>query len=434
MNETVISVENLSKAYALGNREKSDTLFGAVANAVRSPLRNLRQIQRLNTFNISKSDERGDDILWALRDVSFEIKRGEVLGIIGRNGAGKSTLLKILSRITYPTHGRAEIRGRVSALLEVGTGFHPELSGRENIYMNGTILGMRKAEIDKKFDEIVEFCGIERFLDTPVKRYSSGMTVRLAFAVSAHLEPEILIIDEVLAVGDAKFQKKCLGKMQEVAAGGGRTVLFVSHNMTAVRNLCSRCLVLEDGTLETDGTPALCIKRHLYGDLQQTESDGQHELSEWPVRKGSGEARILRARLRNQDGSLTNVVKRMAGIQVEFEFHSETEHELNLTAVCVSDSGISVLQLAHQDTPGFVPGLVAGTRTVRIRIDALPLQCGNYTWTLALHSPSLEPIDVLEEALPFTVVEDPENSTRPYVSENIHGLCTLLADWSYQPQ
>ena len=189
-----------------------------------------------------------DDILWALRDVSFDVHEGEVVGIIGRNGAGKSTLLKILSRITEPTHGRAVIRGRVSSLLEVGTGFHPELTGRENIYMNGTILGMRKKEIDKKFDEIVDFSGVEKFLDTPIKRYSSGMQVRLAFAVAAHLEPEILIIDEVLAVGDAEFQKKCLGKMQDVAKGG-RTVLFVSHNMAIIRGLCGHCILVRNGTI-----------------------------------------------------------------------------------------------------------------------------------------------------------------------------------------
>ena len=197
------------------------------------------------------------DIFWALKDINFEVKKGEVLGIIGKNGAGKSTLLKILSRITEPTGGRIEIYGRIASLLEVGTGFNPELSGRENVYLNGTILGMTKKEIDLKFDEIIDFSGVEKFIDTPVKRYSSGMKVRLAFAVAAHLDPEILIIDEVLAVGDAEFQKKCLGKMHDVAENEGRTVLFVSHNMSAVQTLCSRSVVLENGCLIFLGLPLM---------------------------------------------------------------------------------------------------------------------------------------------------------------------------------
>ena len=210
-----------------------------------APIRNARNLARLD---VSRVADDAPDTFWALDDVSFEVKRGEVLGVIGRNGAGKSTLLKILSRITEPTSGRVGIKGRVSSLLEVGTGFHPELTGRDNVYMNGTLLGMTKREIDRKFDEIVAFSGVDRFLDTPVKRYSSGMQVRLAFAVAAHLDPEILIVDEVLAVGDYEFQNKCLGKMEEVATGGdGRTILFVSHNMGMVRSLCSRCLLPQVG-------------------------------------------------------------------------------------------------------------------------------------------------------------------------------------------
>jgi lipopolysaccharide transport system ATP-binding protein len=252
MSRPVISVENLSKAYRIGRKEEvPDTLTSALIGLARAPFRRLRELQRLDTFRPSAD---ADDLVWALKDVSFEVQEGEVLGVIGRNGAGKSTLLKILSRITEPTSGRAVIRGRVSSLLEVGTGFHPELSGRENIYLNGTILGMTKAEIDKKFDEIVDFSGVEKFLDTPIKRYSSGMKVRLAFSVAAHLEPEILIIDEVLAVGDAEFQKKCMGKMQDVARGG-RTVLFVSHDMAAIEALCSAAIVLSSGH-STEPKPA----------------------------------------------------------------------------------------------------------------------------------------------------------------------------------
>jgi len=228
MNETVIKVENLSKRYRIGLKEKVyDSLAGKLTSMILSPFRNLRNIRQLSRFG---KNEESEDIFWALKDVSFEVKRGEVLGIIGKNGAGKSTLLKILSHITKPTSGRVTIHGRMASLLEVGTGFHPELTGRENVYLNGTILGMKKREIDRKFDEIIAFSGVEKFLDTPVKRYSSGMRVRLGFAVAAHLDPEILIIDEVLAVGDIDFQKRCIKKMKDIAEEG-KTVLLVSHNM-----------------------------------------------------------------------------------------------------------------------------------------------------------------------------------------------------------
>ena len=256
MNDIAIKVENLGKMYRIGAEEKRpDNLWQATKQLVTSPFDYLRRITRPPTEA---------ETLWALRDVSFEVKRGEVVGIIGRNGAGKSTLLKIISRITEPTHGRAVIHGRVGSLLEVGTGFHPELTGRENIYLNGAILGMKREEIDRKFDEIVDFSGVERFLDTPVKRYSSGMHVRLGFAVAAHLEPEILLVDEVLAVGDVEFQKKCLGKMRDVAREG-RTVLFVSHNMAVMRKLCKRVLLLGNGYKLADDKTDAVIRDYLMG-------------------------------------------------------------------------------------------------------------------------------------------------------------------------
>ncbi len=245
--DTVVKVEGLSKRYHIGEK----TAYN---------YRNFRDVLA-NTFKFNKNKSSKSDF-WALKDVSFEIKQGEVVGIIGRNGAGKSTLLKILSRITEPTEGYAEIRGRVGALLEVGTGFHPELTGRENIYLNGSILGMKRREIAKKFDEIVDFAEVEKFIDTPVKHYSSGMYVRLAFAVAAHLEPEILIVDEVLAVGDASFQKKCLGKMGNVAKKG-RTVLFVSHNMGAVKSLCKSAILLAAGQITTTGETEAIIDSYL---------------------------------------------------------------------------------------------------------------------------------------------------------------------------
>ncbi len=248
----VLTAEHVSKRYRIGEREPYKALRDVLAGIATAPLRMFRR-------------EGGDeeiDRLWALEDVSFELQRGEVLGLIGPNGAGKSTLLKVLSRITEPTAGEVRIRGRVGSLLEVGTGFHPELTGRENIFLNGTILGMRKTEIVSRFDEIVEFSGVSRFLDMPVKRYSSGMQVRLAFAVAAHLQPEILLVDEVLAVGDAEFQAKCLGKMQDVTREG-RTIIFVSHNLAAVRSLCSRALLLEKGKLAFDGPTEEAVARYV---------------------------------------------------------------------------------------------------------------------------------------------------------------------------
>jgi lipopolysaccharide transport system ATP-binding protein len=272
-NETAIGVQNLSKVYRIGLKEQiPDSVAKTAIDFLKSPLKNYRYYRSLYRFDdIEEQDnEAGDpdsNIIWALKDVSFEVKRGQVLGVVGRNGAGKSTLLKILSKITPPTRGHIEIMGRISSLLEVGTGFHPELTGRENIYLNGTILGMTKKEIDRKFDDIVAFSEIEKFIDTPVKRYSSGMRVRLAFSVSAHLEPEILLVDEVLAVGDAAFQKKCMGQMGSVAKAG-RTVLFVSHNMGAITELCERAVWLENGQLKMVGNASEVVADYLTASIQ----------------------------------------------------------------------------------------------------------------------------------------------------------------------
>jgi ABC-type polysaccharide/polyol phosphate transport system ATPase subunit len=268
MSTSIISVENLSKRYLVGHRGQraGQASYTALREVIGQELRNFGR--KASDLLHGRQVVQGDTIeeFWALKDVNFEVREGEVLGIIGRNGAGKSTLLKVLSRITEPTKGRVTLRGRVASLLEVGTGFHPELTGRENIFLNGAILGMSRSEIRRKFDEIVAFAEIERFLDTPVKRYSSGMYVRLAFAVAAHLEPEILIVDEVLAVGDFEFQKKCLGKMNDVSRRDGRTVLFVSHNMEAVLNLCARAVLLGSGQVVEIGDAASVVARHLSRD------------------------------------------------------------------------------------------------------------------------------------------------------------------------
>src|SRR5207253_1021794 len=281
MSDAIITVENLGKKYSLRHQcnERYTALRDVIAEKALGFFKNLKSG---NGVSVSKED------FWALKDVSFEVQRGEVVGIIGRNGAGKSTLLKILSRITEPTEGRVRIKGRVASLLEVGTGFHPELTGRENIFLNGAILGMTKAEIKSKFDEIVAFAETEKFLDTPVKRYSSGMYVRLAFAVAAHLEPEILIVDEVLAVGDAEFQQKCLGKMEQVSRGG-RTVLFVSHNMAALEALCSSGLVLAEGELVTRADAKAAVETY----LRQLSRRGPLPLDTRRDREGSGMLRFI---------------------------------------------------------------------------------------------------------------------------------------------
>ena len=274
MAKTVVHFENVSKLYQLGEISTGTisrdlSRWWALSRGKSDPVSKIGEI----------SKRHSNKVLWALSDISFEIKQGEVLGIIGGNGAGKSTLLKILSRVTKPTAGRIRIRGRIASLLEVGTGFHPDLTGRENIFLNGAILGMRKNEIQNKLDEIVAFAGVERYLDTPVKRYSSGMYVRLAFAVAAHLEPEILVIDEVLAVGDAEFQRKCLGKMRDVSNNEGRTVLFVSHNLSSVKSLCSKSIFLKNGKLEYQGETALAIDQYL-NNLTQHQCEFYFEAKE----------------------------------------------------------------------------------------------------------------------------------------------------------
>ena len=290
MNDVAIRVDSLGKRYRIGaHRREANSRLQSFGRWMLSPFSYLSTTVR---------EASPEETLWALRDISFEVQRGEVLGVIGLNGAGKSTLLKILSRITEPTEGRAEIHGRVASLLEVGTGFHQEMTGRENIYMNGSILGMRKEEIDRKFDEIVEFAEVERFIDTPVKRYSTGMYVRLAFAVAAHLEPEILLVDEVLAVGDVGFQRKCLGKMEDVSKGG-RTVLFVSHNMGTISTLCGRAALLNGGQLEFVGPVQEAVSTYLSGMRDATNTEITWALNEAP---GTDKARFKGITVSDGDG------------------------------------------------------------------------------------------------------------------------------------
>jgi lipopolysaccharide transport system ATP-binding protein len=334
----VIKVENLSKQYRLGQ-----VGTGTISHDVNRWWHKIRGKED-PYLKIGESNDRiikaDSDYVWALKDINFAVQQGEVLGIIGRNGAGKSTLLKILSRTTSPSTGSVKIKGRVASLLEVGTGFHPELSGRENIYLNGAILGMSKKEITRKFDEIVSFAGVVRYIDTPVKRYSSGMYVRLAFAVAAHLEPEILIVDEVLAVGDAEFQKKCLGKMKDVSVKEGRTVLFVSHNMAAVTQLCNSAILLSKGTVETTGTPDVVIRKYLEG------HDSHLGERVWSEDEAPGDhlVRLLACRML-QEGESVNVVdiNQDCEIEVTFRLLGDVENLIpginlyNLEELCLFD-------------------------------------------------------------------------------------------------
>jgi lipopolysaccharide transport system ATP-binding protein len=324
----IIKVENLSKQYRIGVREAAyGTLRESIVNAVRRPLDRLRR----------QAARSGKDTLWALRDVEFSILPGEVVGIIGRNGAGKSTMLKVLSRITEPTTGRVELYGRVGSLLEVGTGFHPELTGRENIYLNGAILGMHRWEIEKKFDEIVEFSELEKFLDTPVKRYSSGMYMRLAFAVAAHLEPEVLVVDEVLAVGDAQFQKKCLGKMGEVAKEG-RTVIFVSHNMAAVQSLCQRAIWLNSGQVTEDGSAGQVVSKYLKHSISALAEQVWDDINTAP---GNEWIRLRRVAVVPENGHPSEPITVRTPFRLEFEYWNlRPNTRLNVSPHIFNEQGI----------------------------------------------------------------------------------------------
>ncbi len=397
MSRSMITVERLSKAYRLGlNDDVPDTLVGVAKGWITRPIRNWKRLSQLNAAQaalreIRKSGGVGPaadvstpadaSLHWALRNVSLEIREGDVVGLIGRNGAGKSTLLKILSRITQPTTGRVTIRGRVSSLLEVGTGFHPELTGRENVYMNGTILGMTKREIDRKFDEIVDFSGVEKFLETPVKRYSSGMQVRLAFAVAAHLDPEVLIVDEVLAVGDAEFQMKCIGKMQSVAKSG-RTVLFVSHNMGAVSNLCERGVVLSNGSITFSGTAEEAVQNY----LSLVDTAAQVKLSDRTDRLGNGEARLTHCNVYVPGTTVVNQLT--AGLPGCFDFEISPERFGATCAFTIYDiSGVPVSSFNSQATMLRSTGEEKRTSrsVLRCQIDEILLRPGTYRINVAVY-------------------------------------------------
>ncbi|OFW62080.1 MAG: hypothetical protein A2133_02095 [Actinobacteria bacterium RBG_16_64_13] len=365
MSDVVLRTTGLSKMYRIGGeRQAYRTLRETLAQLARRPIERIRH---------PGAATHASEVLWALRDINIEVKRGEVLGVIGRNGAGKTTLLKILSHITEPTEGRVEIRGRVGSLLEVGTGFHAELTGRENIYLNGAILGMTRTEIKRKFDEIVEFSEIGRFLDTPVKRYSSGMYVRLAFAVAAHLDPEILIVDEVLSVGDFSFQRKCLGKMEDVA-GHGRTVLFVSHNLTAVTSLCTRAILLDKGRLLADG-PA----RDIVGGYVSS-GDERESSKEWCADRALGDerARLLRFEIRQDGREARGGIRSSETIEVALTVKIDRPSpKLQIGFELLDGDGVEILQTFHTDCES-LEVLPAGIHALSCDIPRGLLNAGRY--------------------------------------------------------
>lgn len=427
MSDVAIKVEGLSKKYHIGRKqEKYKTLRDTLADAFVAPFRKASKLLRGQTTGAAELDET----IWALKDISFEIKQGEVVGIIGRNGAGKSTLLKILSRITEPTKGFAEINGRVGSLLEVGTGFHPELTGRENIYLSGAILGMKRVEIDKKFDEIVAFAEVEKFIDTPVKHYSSGMYLRLAFAVAAHLEPEILIIDEVLAVGDSRFQKKCLNKMEDVGKEG-RTVLFVSHNMSAITRLCRRAILLNEGSIVQDGPAPKVV--HAY------QNEGSITTAEaiWPdsTKAPRGDvARLLSVRIRNEDGSLTETLDIRREFFIEMEYEVIKPGYILLPHYLFRNNGIVAFMSLDNDPVWRKKPRPTGRYISKVTIPGNLLAEGMFSVDASLITidPVMPQFDA-EEAVSFQVIDSHEgDSARGDWTGNLHGVMRPLLKWSTQ--
>jgi len=392
----IIEVENLSKQYKISkSRGGYVTLRDTLTNVAKRPFRFAKQKTK------KVMGKGGQEEFWALKDINFSVEQGEVLGVIGANGTGKSTLLKILSRITPPTHGRAVLRGRVSSLLEVGTGFNPELTGRENIFLNGAILGMKRQEIIRKFDDIVEFSGVEKFIDTPVKRYSSGMNVRLAFAVAAHLEPEILLIDEVLAVGDAEFQKRCLGKMKEVTRQQGRTILFVSHNMVAIKKLCKRCLLLESGSVQKHGKPHEVVSFYINSKIARNNTvEYKHKIES----SASSSVFLISATLTNEQGKPALEFGTADDINISIKYEIKKKLPVLFIDCYLYDE--SEDQILHStDNDGGCPGepKEPGTYVVTCKIPKYLLNVGRYFVSIGGRIPKIEQFFSARHVLSFQI-------------------------------
>ncbi|MDB5280345.1 MAG: hypothetical protein JWR61_5300 [Ferruginibacter sp.] len=410
MGKVIIRVENISKQYRLGSV--------GTGSFVHDLNRTWHKLRGKDDPYLKIGEENNrltkglSEYVWALQNINFNVSQGEVIGIIGRNGAGKSTLLKILSRTTSPTTGSVKIKGRVASLLEVGTGFHPELSGRENIFLNGAILGMTKQEIKRKFDEIVDFAGVERYIDTPVKRYSSGMYVRLAFGVAAHLEPEILIVDEVLAVGDADFQKKALGKMKDVSTREGRTVLFVSHNMTAVQNLCKSTILLSNGTIKEIGETGYIISKYFAGVKKK-----DIPFAEITDRSGNGNFRFQKGNIKMTSSDIYNVVDTFSEVQFDLEFSLNGDHEINNSRIDIGINNIKGDRVGwlSSDILGYAPDLSTGK--ISFSIINFPLAPGDYNCNLYCETNG-DIADWITEVMEFTVTEKDYYRTGKMVPAN----------------
>ncbi|MCO6451798.1 MAG: ABC transporter ATP-binding protein [Caldilineales bacterium] len=425
MSDFAIRVEGIGKRYRIGLEEVQHETFGAaVGGWLRSPVSNFRRLRSLSSFS-SNGDE--SDVIWALRDVSFNVNEGEAVGLIGRNGAGKSTLLKVLSRITPPSEGQVILNGRAASLLEVGTGFHPDLTGRENIYLNGSVLGMRRSEIARKYDEIVEFSGVEKFIDTPVKRYSSGMRVRLAFSVAAHLEPEVLLVDEVLAVGDAEFQRKCLGKMQDVA-GHGRTVIFVSHNMPAITRLCPRSVLLENGRLVKDGPSEQIVAYYLSGGAQNAAVKVWEE-AEAP---GTAEIKLTSLSLVRENGQMASVVSVEDELHLRIGYRSyDTDLPLRCAARFYTQGACAFASVEPRETIRSKTGDYYSTVTIPPNL----LSEGEYTVGVSLFaSRGRKTHYVREDDLIAFQVMDPINGTsaRGDYTEPFVGVMRPMLQWDIE--
>lgn len=398
---TAIEFNNISKQYRLGLVSTRTLSHDLQRWWTMNILRKEDPYLKVGETN-DRSVKGSSEYVWALKDIDFKVEQGDVVGIIGKNGAGKSTLLKILSKVTAPTTGTIRARGRIGSLLEVGTGFHPEMTGRENIYMNGAILGMNKQEITKKLDEIVDFSGCERYIDTPVKRYSSGMMVRLGFAVAAHLDPEILVVDEVLAVGDAEFQKKAIGKMQDVSKGEGRTVLFVSHNMASIRKLCNTGILLENGRIKESGLIGCVIDSYLTMNIGKSDVG----VAERKDRKGSQKSRITKITMCMNGMNCDSITM---GKGVEFVLQVESDYEISKAHVGISIWSQSEVIVIHSNT-NFVLGhtitIHKGINKYKCSFPNLPLQFGQYYLNVAVYDDQNAYIDQVERAFTFSVIED----------------------------
>lgn len=423
---TTIEVNNLWKEYRIGERQTArySTLRDTIVDSALSPFKRARDLLSGQAQSAANLTER----FWALQDINFSVQQGEVVGIIGHNGAGKSTLLKVLSRITEPTRGEVKFRGRLGSLLEVGTGFHPELTGRENIYLNGAILGMTRAEVTRKFDEIVDFAGVERFIETPVKHYSSGMYTRLAFAVAAHLEPEILLVDEVLSVGDATFQKKSMGKMGEVAESG-RTVLFVSHNMAAVANFCTRVIVLQRGQAIFDGSQTEGIQNYM---TSLNESGNSSDLSTRKDRYGDGVIRMTEIVFRDHQGNLTQNIGSGQDLDICISYEVKKPQELGNIIVginCFNQTGTAVFTHSNRITKQDIYDLPPKGQFI-CRLRDIPLVPGSYSFDINVKNNEVY-TDSIKNATQLSVIEG-DFFGSGFLPPARMGICLVRGDWNLQ--